>query len=115
METLASAVEFSVWLIVGTTAAIVLTGMLNGTINLNGLLRVKSGPSESQLSPARVQALLVTLAAAFDYLSRVLADPNMTMLPDAPSLLLTALGASHGVYLASKAYAVFSSRFQQTR
>src|SRR5437773_1569003 len=113
MPMLTTAAEISVWLFLGISGAIVATGLLTGSISLAGLLRVKSGDSKGEFSPARVQALITTLAVAFEYVADVMTHPTVTSLPDPPTALLGALAASQGLYLLTKAAVVFGESWRK--
>lgn len=75
--------------------AVVASQLLTGHINMRGLLMKKEG--DRAFSPERVQLLLATLAAAFQYLSEVLKDP--TRFPEIPRSWLLLFGGSHALYL----------------
>lgn len=90
-------------------AGIVVLKLLTGEINTSGLFHGRiSGrdPKNNQyVSPERVQLLLVTVGAAFYYLTLVLNNPNPGTFPDIPQSWPTALGGSNAVYLGGKAWA----------
>jgi hypothetical protein len=73
--------------------------MLTGEINLHGLL-TENGNSE--VSSARVQLLVLTLAGALYYIYK--ATISSGGLPKIPPELLLFLGGSHIVYLGSKTF-----------
>ncbi len=73
-------------------------------INLSGLLHEKD--EAGQVSPARVQLLMATLAAAVQYLRSVPDAPAGT-LPEVPKLWLYLMGGSSGIYVARKFYGAF--------
>jgi hypothetical protein len=81
------------------------TLLLTGQINTDGLLYGKKGDGTTYLSPERIQLLLFTLAAAFQYLETVLRDP--TSFPSVPGGWIAVLGGSHAVYLSGKLGASF--------
>jgi hypothetical protein len=94
-------------------AAIISFRLLTGEINTSGVLRTKSPSGDNELSPARVQLLLFTLATAGTYLSEVLAALGSGKLPDVPETLLAVLGGSNVFYLGTKAYAFFAQKHLQ--
>ena len=77
---------------------IVLYGMLNGRINMAGLL----GGSNSLIAAHRLQLLAITLFVAFDYIQRVVSANSFAILPDEPQNMLLLLGGSHTLYLGGK-------------
>lgn len=79
---------------------IVVASLASGRINTNGLLFGTKGDGTTYLSPERVQLLLMTLAAAFQYLQTVAQNP--TILPPVDGTWLALLGGSHIVYLGGK-------------
>jgi hypothetical protein len=81
-------------------AGIVVTRLLTGDINTNGLFRGVKGDGTQYFSPERVQLLLFTLGAAFQYLVSVLNEPSR--FPAVSTSWLVALGGSHVVYLGGK-------------
>jgi hypothetical protein len=99
LETAFVAVAFGFVLALAATVAI---HLLTGAINTRGLLRVKAPRAREELSPARVQLLLASLAVAGAWLSRVAEARDAGTLPEVPMLWLAALGASEGGYLATK-------------
>jgi hypothetical protein len=74
--------------------------MLFGIIRTKGLLRDKLS---GRLSPARIQALVVTFTGAGVYFGKVFRDPAAEALPAADVELLVALGGSQAIYLLGKA------------
>ncbi len=91
------------WEVMGLLLAlsgIVFVQLLTGQINTRGLLHRKEG--DRSFSPERVQLLLATMAAAFQYLSQVLKDP--THFPQVPESWLLLFGGSHALYLARRFY-----------
>lgn len=109
MELLAVAAQYSALLFIGILAGLVVLGCLTGVIPLNGLLRIKGGRADGGFSPARVQVLVSTIAAALTFVTQSLSsEPGK--LPDVPTGMLVSLGGSHGLYLATKLYAAFFSK-----
>ncbi len=96
-------------------AAIVGIRVLTGEINTRGLLRTKSPTGEDSISPARVQLLVFTLAAAGNFLTDVLNAPGSATLPEVPQSMLATLGGSHVFYLGSKAVAFLSKTQRASR
>ncbi len=80
--------------------AVLVIHLLTGQINTRGLLMKKEG--DRSFSPARVQLLLATLAAASQYLGLVLKDRSH--LPDVPQNWLLLYGGSHALYLGRRLY-----------
>ena len=80
--------------------AVVTIHLLTGQINMMGLMYRISGGGTPYLSPERVQLLLITLGAAFQYLVAVLRNPSV--FPDVNGAWLAVLGGSHAVYLGGK-------------
>lgn len=90
---------------------------ITGEMDFSGLFSTKRSISENKgdnyFSPSRVQLATTTLITASYYLAQVVHDP--TRFPVIPSAWLLGLGASHGIYLGSKAESVFSSIQNTTR
>lgn len=90
-------------------AGIIAVKLLNGEINTKGLfhgrISKRARNQDQYFSPERVQLMLVTLGAAFYYLSLVLNNPKPGTFPDLPQSWPTALGGSNAVYLGGKALA----------
>ena len=74
--------------------------LLTGRINTKGLLIGRKGDGTQYFSPERVQLLLFTVGASFQYLAAVLHEP--TRFPIVPESWLLILGGSHVVYLGGK-------------
>jgi hypothetical protein len=87
--------------------AIISFRLLTGAINVHGVLRTKSPSGDDSISPARVQLLIFTLAAAGTYLGWALEARGTGIMPKVPESWLVTLGGSQLVYLASKAFAFF--------
>ena len=102
MSSLTTTTVALAWGFFGALAVIVAAQLLSGGINVHGLLRVKRPGGLAGLSPARVQLFVATLGAAATWLAQALEARDSGRLPDVPTLWLQALGASQGVYLASK-------------
>jgi len=108
------AIESIVFGFLFSLAAIISFRLLTGEINTRGVLRTKSPTGDDEISPARVQLLLFTLATAGTYLSEVLASPGSGRLPEVPESMLAVLGGSNVFYLGTKAYAFFVQKHLQT-
>lgn len=80
-------------------------GILVGRIPLNGLL---SDSFDKSPSIARMQALVLSIAAAGTYVGLAIAQlvngGSAMALPEVPSWLITIAGTSHLGYLGSKAW-----------
>jgi hypothetical protein len=104
--------KFIYWetLLIGSTLCVAVFGqILAGGINTNGLLSARDRDGELSFSPARVQLLLFTIAAAFQFVIEFLRHP--TVFPQVSGTLLALFGSSHLIYLAGKAgFAFFSQR-----
>jgi len=105
-------------------AAMVAGQLLTGEINTRNLLHgrindtgkpirdsngvIKRKPSDtSYFSPERVQLLLLTLGAAFYYLTQVLNNPRPGTLPPVPNSWTETLAGSNLIYLRGKAISRF--------
>lgn len=84
----------------GLVAAVVYQ-LLTQRINLRELLRDKSGSKD--ISPARVQLLLATIAESVRLISRV-ANAKDAVLPDMNTGWLYLMGGSSSVYVIGKAW-----------
>ena len=106
MGLLARFVCYEVWCLIGAFFLVVGYQILTGKIKTDGLLFTKD--SEGGVSPARIQLLVLTLAAAFYYLGTVghsLGDNRCpARLPEMPQQLLLVLGGSNLFHVAKKAY-----------
>jgi hypothetical protein len=83
--------------------------VLIGRINLKGLLRDKR---DGEISPGRIQLLVVTLMTAGMYIMRLLSSEDAGVLPALPQdqNLLVLLGGSHIVYLSGKLFSTLRNR-----
>jgi hypothetical protein len=88
---------------VGALAMLILVGLLTGSISTHGLLSVRNASGQLQVSPLRVQLLLVTIATAAHYLQLVFQAEDLTRFPEPPTVWLAALGLSNGSYLVGRA------------
>lgn len=107
MDSLPHLIESVVFGFLFCLAAIIGFRLLTGEINTRGVLHIKSPTGEDEISPARIQLLIFTLAVAGMYLSDVAASPDSGQLPDVPESMLAILGGSNVFYLGTKAYAFF--------
>ena len=80
--------------------------ILTGQVSTSSLLMRKEG--NRSFSPERVQLLLATLAASFQFLSQVAKDPSQ--LPQIPASWLLLFGGSHSLYLGRRLYLSQSKR-----
>ena len=85
-------------------AVIVLFQLLTGRINMQGLLGAKDGLTN--VSPERVQLLVLTISAGIAYISQI-SNSNGTTLPDVPNTWLYLFGGSSSVYAAGKLWRTF--------
>ncbi len=100
METLVKFAQFEIWFLLGGLALLVGYQMLTGKINMSGLFDDKL---THELSPGRVQLLVLTLAGAGYYLLLVAQQPLDGSLPPVPEEVLLLVGGSNLVYLGAKA------------
>ncbi len=100
MAFLSQVIIWEVWALLFALFATVVLQLLTGQINSSRLLMRKDG--NRSFSPERVQLLLATFAAAFEYLSQVLKDPSH--LPEVTPRWIALLGGSHAVYLGHRFY-----------
>ena len=91
-------IRLEIWAFLGGAAVIVLYKMLIGRINTRRLL----GAGDNAITVHRVQMLAITFYVAFDYIRRVAATHDLTILPDEPQNMLLLLGGSHTLYLGGK-------------
>ena len=108
MNTLAQVVYYEILVFMTGLALIVIYQVLNGTINVNGLLRDKGG--DRGFSPGRLQLLVLTILSASYYFLLVLDNPGSAKFPPIPAELLLVLGGSNSFFLASKLYSLFRDR-----
>jgi hypothetical protein len=103
--------ELTYWevlLVLLTLFGLISAHLLTGQINTKGLLVGTKGDGRQYFSPERVQLLLFTAGAAFQYLVAVLHEP--TRFPVVPDSWLLILSGSHVVYLGGKVGALFFGR-----
>ncbi|MGA7202030.1 MAG: hypothetical protein WBX26_09380 [Candidatus Cybelea sp.] len=102
--------ELATWVIGGFSVALgglVVTKLLNGTINTQYLLYGIRKDGTPYFSPERVQLMAVTLCRALNYPLTVLNNPHVQSLPDVNNQTLGVLAGSQMLCLGGKA----SSRF----
>src|SRR5271169_594366 len=107
MPSLAKFVRFEVMFLLFGLAAVILAQLLGGEINTKGLLSGSDNQGNQSLSPGRVQLLLLTMAAAGQYLTQVLGNLgnlNQSSLPPINTDLVAGLLGSNAVYLTGKFY-----------
>ena len=108
MSFLMNLIYWETLLILFALLATVVGQLFSGGINTQGLLLGRTGNGNTYFSPERVQLLLITLAAAFQYVIAVLHKP--TTFPEVSGTWLALLGSSHAVYLGGKFGAAFLTR-----
>ena len=108
MVTLINLVYWETLLLLLGLLFLILSSLLTGGINTRGLFQGTKGDGTKYFSPERVQLLLFTLGAAFQYVSAVLRDP--TVFPVVDSTWIALLGGSHAVYLGGKFGALFAGK-----
>jgi hypothetical protein len=99
LQTVIATLAFG-WLAV--VAAIIVLGFLNGEINIDRLLNRKYPTHVGDISAERVQLLIVTIVAGGTYLGRLATLHGLTSLPPVDNFVLSAAGASNGIYLVTK-------------
>ena len=100
MPDLTDLITWEIGLFLLAMFAMVAVQILTGQMSTKGLLMKKEG--DRSFSPERVQLLLATLAAAFEYLSQLLKDP--THFPEVSQNWLLLFGGSHAFYLGRRFY-----------
>lgn len=93
------AVAFGLLFLFGGTVAILL---LNGGINLHGIMKVKLPKGAGTTSPLRAQMLIIALGVAGAWLGLVLESLGSGEVPAVPKAWVAALGASQAAYLVGK-------------
>ena len=105
MHSLAELMYWEVLAFLMALFGVVCVQVLSGQINTRGLFTGHKGDGTEYFSPERVQLLLFTLGAAFQFLSSVLQDP--TKFPIVSDTWMVVLGGSHLLYLGGKLGAFF--------
>jgi len=95
---------------VAAFALAVVLGVFERTICFGGLLRVKGGQWNGQPSPARMAALLSTMAFVVSFLPKVIEYPDEFKALDISQEWIFAIAGTHFTYLASKALVVLGRR-----
>jgi hypothetical protein len=110
MPLLTKFVRFEVMFLIFGLAAVVLARLLGGEINTKGLLYGSDAQGNQSFSPGRVQLLLLTIAAAGQYLTQILGNLgnlDQSSLPPVNNDLVAGLLGSNAVYLTGKFYNIF--------
>ena len=109
MQTLLSFARIEVGVVLVALALVVGFQLLSGKINMGGLLLEKTGTGVGGYSPARLQLLLLTLVAAFYFISEVVNSIHngTPQFPDVSEKWLLMLGGSHLIYLGGKVNSLF--------
>jgi hypothetical protein len=108
MTTLMTFAKYEIGFFLAALMAVVAFQLLTGRISTRGLISEKTKAGAGAVSPARVQLLLFTLAAAVYLLVKIVASINDTppgkpiSFPDMETKWLLLLGGSHSVFLGSK-------------
>ena len=100
MPDLTDLITYEIGLFLLAMFGIIAVQILTGHISTKGLLMRKEG--DRSFSPERVQLLLATLAAAFEYVSQLLKAP--THFPEVSQNWLLLFGGSHAFYLGRRFY-----------
>lgn len=107
MNLLISFILVEIWLILLSITSIIAFQLITGRIETKGLLADKS---TGNLSPARIQLLVLTLTGAFFYLFKVIQNTELTKFPNFPKELLYLIGGSNFIYIGIKAYVMLIRR-----
>jgi hypothetical protein len=107
MPALVKCVRWEVMFFLLALAALVAIRLLNGEINTSGLLYGADNRGNQSFSPGRVQLLVMTIAAAGQYVMLALNNPDPGTLPPVNNELLAVLMGSNAVYLSGKFYNIF--------
>jgi hypothetical protein len=105
MQALAQLARWEALAFLAALFALLLVQLFAGQINTRGLFVGRKGDGTQYFSPERVQLLLFTLGAAFQFLSSILRDS--TRFPVISDSWILALGGSHLLYLGGKFSASF--------
>jgi hypothetical protein len=104
MDLLLQVVRWETGLFLFALAGIVAFQLLTGQINTNRLLYGKMGDATANISPERVQLLVMTLGAAFYFVMQTATTAKSGNFPDIPDTWPALMGGSNAIYLAGKAY-----------
>ena len=107
MQQLVNLARWEVYLLIGGLFAIILYKILDGSIDLNGILTGDSRDGSEFFSPGRAQLLAFTIVTAVNYLMEVVRAPSLQSLPTIPHSTLAILTGSQLVYLGGKARSMF--------
>ena len=99
--TVSDVLRFELAAIVIAFGLVILFKLLNGSINMRGLL----GGSDTAVTAVRVQSLTVSLVIAASWLSRFPAAQGR--IPDITTEELAILGGSQAIYLGGKTFDLF--------
>jgi len=114
VELLAAVIRWEIQIFILALAGLIALKLLTGEINTSGLLYGRiSGRKRGQdqyFSPERVQLLVLTVGAAFYYLSLVLNNAEPGAFPPIPDSWPAVMGGSNAIYLGGKAYARWIAR-----
>ena len=116
MVGIARLVRLEMWVFVLGLAVLVAYRLLTGRITTRGLLCLD--PAARQLSPSRLQLLLLTLAGAFSYMWRGgsgIASRTLVDMPPVPNEVLLIVGSSNLGYLAGKSWTRLVRRWLEQR
>jgi len=102
MTLLSAASAVAIFAVAGP-AAVVATGLLNGTVNTRYLLFGMRRDGTRYFSPERVQLLIATIVVAAMYFADAVQGAATGQLPDIPAGWLAMLGGSQAIYLGGKA------------
>ena len=105
MGSITTVILYQILLFLGALALIVFYQMLTGRINMRRLLFAKGRAAAGDLSPSRIQLLIVSIGVAIYLLAEVLRDPSQ--FPEIPTGLLLLMASSEAIYLARKANYLF--------
>ena len=100
MAFLVNLISWEVIVFLFALLTMVVSSLLTGRINTQGLLCGTKGDGTTYFSPERVQLLLITLGSALQYTISVWKNP--TSFPPVDASWLAILGGSHFVYLGGK-------------
>lgn len=113
MQQLVIFARWEVYLLIGGLFAIILYKILDGSIDLNGLLTGDSRDGSEFFSPGRTQLLVLTVVTAINYLIQVAKSPSLRALPTIQHSTLAILTGSHVLYLAGKARSMLLGSFTE--
>lgn len=94
---------------IGILTLVIASAMLNGDINVREVLEKKPLTRTGEVSPERVQLMVVTIAAAATYLTKIPSWTDPTKLPDFDRAWLVAASASNGIYMVGKGLRVLKT------